>query len=235
MTNALCCALCIIVVFSVRQHPFSMPSLPPVLCWLLVANVVGFLTEQFFFPQVMRYFALWPMGDQVLRTANGLFAVPSFHVWQLLSYGFLHANISHIFFNMFGLWMFGRAIEHVWGGQRFLLYYLVCVIGAGICQLLTVSFLGSGSVAPTIGASGGVFGILLAFGMMFPNARVMLLIPPIPMAAKWLVIGYGALELFFGVTGTDPGVAHFAHLGGMAFGLVLILYWRRQAMGTGRR
>src|SRR5699024_4626031 len=131
-------------------------------------------------------------------------------------------------------WMFGRAVEYVWGGTRFLLYYLVCVIGAGVCQLLTLYFFGSGVPAPTIGASGGLFGILLAVGLMFPNARVMLLIPPIPMKAKWLVVGYGALELFFGVTGTQPGVAHFAHLGGMAFGLALILYWRKQAL-SGRR
>src|SRR5699024_5154077 len=157
------------------------------------------------------------------------YSVPAFHFWQLLSYGFLHANLSHLFFNMFGLWMFGRAVEYIWGGQRLLLYYLVCVVGAGICQLLTVSFISGGIPAPTIGASGGVFGILLAFGMMFPNARVMLLIPPIPMTAKWLVVGYGALELFLGFSGWQPGVAHFAHLGGMAFGFALIMYWRQQA------
>src|SRR5699024_193335 len=150
---------------------------------------------------------------------QGLVLAPSFQFWQLLSYGFLHAGFSHLFFNMFGLWMFGRAVEYVWGGARFLLYYLVCVIGAGICQLLTLYFFSAGYATPTVGASGGLFGILLAFGMMFPNARVMLLIPPIPVTAKCLVIGYGALELFCGVTGTQPGVAHFAHLGGMAFGL----------------
>lgn len=202
--------------------------------WLLIANGIGFVLKQVFYPQVLLYFALWPPGDTLVRTAAGLQQV-SFHFWQLLSYGFLHASLGHIFFNMFGLWMFGRAIEHVWGGRRLLLYYLVCIVGAGLCQLLTVSWLGATTAGPTVGASGGVFGILLAFGMMFPNARVMLLIPPIPMTAKWLVVGYGALELFLGFTGWQPGVAHFAHLGGMAFGLVLILYWRHQAMHGSRR
>lgn len=219
--------------FLMQQHPFAMSSLPPMVRWLLIANVIGFLAEKVFAPQLMVYMALWPLGDNVVRLQQGLFMLPSFHVWQLLTYGFLHANLSHIFFNMFGLWMFGRAIEYVWGGKRFLLYYLVCVVGAGLCQLAVVSYFGP--PMSTIGASGGVFGVLLAFGMMFPNARVMLLIPPIPMTAKWLVIGYGALQLFMGVTGTMPNVAHFAHLGGMAFGLLLILYWRHQARPGQRR
>ena len=134
---------------------------------------------------------------------------------------------------MFGLWMFGRVVEQVWGGQRFLIYYLVCVVGAGVTQVVVLYLFSPGEVVPTVGASGGLFGVLLAFGMMFPNARVMLLIPPIPMTAKWLVIGYGALELFFGVTGTQAGVAHFAHLGGMAFGFAMIMYWRHNPPGRG--
>ncbi|MDN5939926.1 MAG: rhomboid family intramembrane serine protease [Salinisphaera sp.] len=175
---------------------------------------------------MVTYLALWPLGDHLVQTPRGTMSLPSFHFWQLISYGFLHGGITHILFNMFGLWMFGRVVEQVWGQWRFLIYYLVCVAGAGVCQLLVQVL--TGQPYPTIGASGGVFGVLLAFGMMFPNARVMLLIPPIPMTAKWLVIGYGALELFFGVTGVAPGVAHFAHLGGMAFGFALILYWRHQ-------
>jgi len=188
--------------------------------WLLIANGLGFLAEIYAFEPVLQYFALWPIGTPE--------NAPPFQLWQLLTYGFLHGGFGHLFFNMFGLWMFGRILEQVWGQKRFLIYYLVCIVGAGVIQLLTLTIMGQEQIFPTLGASGGVFGILLAFGMLFPNARVMLLIPPIPMKAKWLVVGYGALELFFGVTGTQAGVAHFAHLGGMAFGFALIIYWRNQ-------
>lgn len=188
--------------------------------WLLIANGLGFLAEIYAYETVLLNFALWPFDTPA--------QAPGFQVWQLLTYGFLHGGFGHLFFNMFGLWMFGRILEQVWGQRRFLIYYLVCVVGAGVIQLLTLMWLSPDQAYPTLGASGGVFGILLAFGMLFPNARVMLLIPPIPMTAKWLVIGYGALELYFGVTGTQAGVAHFAHLGGMAFGFGLIIYWRNQ-------
>ena len=141
------------------------------------------------------------------------------------SYGFLHDpnGLAHIFFNMFGLWMFGRDLERLMGPQRVLIYYMACVIGAGIIQLIVVEF--QGEVYPTLGASGGLFGILLAYGMAFPNRTVMLLIPPIPMKAKYFVIVYGVLELFLGVSGYAPGVAHFAHLGGMLFGFLLLRHW----------
>lgn len=203
-----------------RQDPFAITAVPPMIKWLLIANGIGFLLQLNFLQPMMIYFALWPLG-----AGPGM---PSFAPWQLLTYGFLHGNFAHLFFNMFGLWMFGRVIEEVWGQRRFLIFYLVCIVGAGITQLLTLALFSPGQPHPTVGASGAVFGILLAFGMMFPNARVMLLFPPIPMTAKWLVIGYGGLELFFGVTGTASGVAHFAHLGGMAFGFALIMYWRNQ-------
>ncbi len=203
-----------------QQDPFAVTRVPPMIKWLLIANGLGFLAEIYAYQPVLLNFALWPIGSPA--------EVPGFQVWQLFTYGFLHGGFGHLFFNMFGLWMFGRILEQVWGQKRFLIYYLVCVVGAGVIQLLTLMFMSPDQVYPTLGASGGVFGILLAFGMMFPNARVMLLIPPIPMTAKWLVVGYGALELFFGVTGTQAGVAHFAHLGGMAFGFVLITYWRNQ-------
>ncbi len=200
---------------------------------LMAATVIGlpFARQTF----KLAHFALWPFGEYPVGTSNGPSTV-GFSVWQLLSYGFLHGGFGHLFFNMFGLWMFGRVIEQVWGGQRFLLYYLVCVVGAGITQVVVLYLMSSPQPVPTVGASGGLFGILLAFGMMFPNARVMLLIPPIPMTAKWLVVGYGALELFFGVTGTQAGVAHFAHLGGMAAGFVMIMFWRQQGtwMSRGR-
>jgi membrane associated rhomboid family serine protease len=136
----------------------------------------------------------------------------------------------HVAFNMLALVMFGAPLEYTWGNKRFLSYYLVCVAGAGVCQLLVGAWAvqQGGDVYPTIGASGGVFGLLLAYGMLFPNQRVMLLIPPIPMKARTLVIVYGAIELFLGASGFQPGVAHFAHLGGMLFGWLLIRYWRGQ-------
>jgi membrane associated rhomboid family serine protease len=152
--------------------------------------------------------------------------------WQLLSYGFLHdpGNFAHLIFNMLALLMFGAPLEYVWGNRRFLTYYLTCVAGAGLCQLLVGSWavMQGGSAYPTIGASGGVFGLLLAYGMLFPNQRVMLLIPPIPMKARTLVFVYGAIELLLGFSGLQPGVAHFAHLGGMLFGYLLIRHWRGQ-------
>ena len=216
-----------------RQDPFAVSSVPPMIKWLLIANGIGFLFQLNAPALVLRHFALWPLGQALLSTPQGPVPV-GFELWQLLTYGFLHGSFGHLFFNMFGLWMFGRIVEHVWGGTRFLIYYLVCVVGAGITQVLVLALFSPGQMIPTLGASGGLFGILLAFGIMFPNARVMLLIPPIPMTAKWLVIGYGALELFFGVTGTQAGVAHFAHLGGMAFGFAMIMYWRNQARGRRR-
>ncbi|MGB7755434.1 MAG: rhomboid family intramembrane serine protease [Salinisphaera sp.] len=208
-----------------RSNPLALTAVPPMIKWLLIANGIGFLLR-IYDPQLMiLHFALWPLGSYPVG-ATGISV--GFKPWQLISYAFLHANFFHLFFNMFGLWMFGRVLEQVWGQARFLLFYTVCVVGAGLTQLVVVSFIQAGPIAPTLGASGGVFGILLAFGMMFPNVRVMLLIPPIPMPAKYFVLGYGALELFFGVTGTEAGVAHFAHLGGMAFGFILLMIWRRQ-------
>jgi membrane associated rhomboid family serine protease len=147
--------------------------------------------------------------------------------WQVLSYGFMHGSWTHLLVNMFVLWMFGREIELRWGTVRFAVYFFVCVIGAGIIQLIVASLaLRSGSLYPTVGASGGTCGLLLAYGMLFPYRRIMLLIPPIPMEARYLVILVGALELVSGISGLTPGIANFAHLGGMLFGLILILFWR---------
>jgi len=159
----------------------------------------------------------------------------NFRVWQLVTYGFLHGNLTHLFFNMLALFMFGSDIERLWGPRRYLVYYFACVVTAALAQLAVSVLMSSGSY-PTIGASGGVFGVLLAFGMMFPRRMVMLLFPPIPMRAWVLVTVYGAIELFMGITGTQAGVAHFAHLGGMAGGFLLIQYWRgRLPMRPGRR
>jgi membrane associated rhomboid family serine protease len=150
----------------------------------------------------------------------------------LLTYGFLHGGLTHLFFNMFALYMFGGEIERLLGSRRFLTYYLACVIGAAVAQLVVVSNVTMPPI-PTVGASGGVFGLLLAFGMAFPQRRIMLLFPPIPMPAWLFVTLYGLLELYLGVTGSGQGVAHFAHLGGMVAGYALLVYWRGQARRPG--
>ena len=193
-------------------------SLPPVVFALLVLNGLVFALQQSeaFAGPLLFNLGLWPATAE-----NSPFAP-----WQVVTYSFLHGGLPHLFFNMFALWMFGRNIEWLMGSRRFLIYYMTCVIGAAVVQLIVAST--QTMIYPTFGASGGVFGILLAFGMAFPNRMIMLLIPPIPMKAKYFVILYGVLELYFGVTGIAPGVAHFAHLGGMFFGYLLIQYWRRQ-------
>ena len=211
--------------------PFNLPHITKI---LLIANIVGFALQWLLGDARMQVFELWPLGDSLYDPTG---SAPSFMPWQLLTYGFLHGGWSHIIFNMLALAMFGAPLEYTWGERRFLTYYLVCVFGAGLCQLLVASMaVSQGELAyPTVGASGGVFGLLLAYGMLFPNQRVMLLFPPIPMKARTLVILYGVFELSLGLTGLQPGVAHFAHLGGMLFGWLLIRYWRGQPPFGGRR
>ena len=140
---------------------------------------------------------------------------------------FLHANFEHVFFNMFALWMFGRTLEYELGSRRFLVYYMVCGIGAALIQMLAAWASGEYYIQ-LVGASGAVMGLLLAFGVMHPNAMIVLLIPPIPMKAKWFVIIYGVIELFLGWTGYGGNVAHFAHVGGMLWGFLLLHYWKRR-------
>jgi membrane associated rhomboid family serine protease len=201
------------------------PRLPPVTQALLIGNVAVFLLQQLLGDDTFAPFMLWPISD-----FDAFSPGQNFQIWQLLTYGFLHGGFSHLLFNMLALYMFGGPLEQTWGNKRFLTYYLVCVAGAGLCQLLVGWWMVSngGDPYPTLGASGGIFGLLLAFGMLFPNQRVMLLFPPIPMKARTFVIVFGALELIMGFTGWQPGVAHFAHLGGMLFGWLLIRYWRGQ-------
>ena len=201
------------------------PRLPPVIQALLIGNVAVFLLQLLLGDDTFAPFMLWPLSD-----FDAFSPGKNFQIWQLLTYGFLHGGFSHLLFNMLALYMFGGPLEQTWGNKRFLTYYLVCVAGAGLCQLLVGWLMVSngGDPYPTLGASGGVFGLLLAFGMLFPNQRVMLLFPPIPMKARTFVIVFGALELVMGFTGWQLGVAHFAHLGGMLFGWLLIRYWRGQ-------
>jgi membrane associated rhomboid family serine protease len=196
----------------------------PVTTALIAANVAMFLLEQVS-PGVIFAFALWPIGA-------GNAAGASFAPWQLVTYSFLHGGMLHLAFNMFALYMFGGMVERVFGSRRYLTYYFVCVVSAALTQLVFAAI--SGGLYPTVGASGGVFGLLLAYAIYFPNNRVMLLFPPIPMPARVFVLFYAAIELFLGVTGTQEGVAHFAHLGGMIGGFALLRYWRRGSIGGPR-
>ncbi len=196
---------------------------PPVIKNLLIINALVFMAQLVYDQVLVSWFGLWPLGSPYVNA--------HFWPWQLVTYGFLHSTrgFTHIRFNMFALWMFGVQLENTWGSKRFAIYYFVCLIGAGFIQLIVATLAANGAVPniyPTVGASGAVFGILLAFGMIFPNQVIMLIFPPIPMKAKWFVLGYGAIELFFAVSGTQAGVANFAHLGGMLFGFLLIMYWR---------
>jgi membrane associated rhomboid family serine protease len=198
------------------------PAMTPVARSLLIACVLVFGLQHLLGDAATMPFALWPLGDN----PGGL----PFQPWQIVTYAFLHSpsNFAHIFFNMFALYMFGPEIERLIGSKRFALYYFVCVIGAALVQLW-VQTMSSGPTGPTVGASGGIFGLLLAYGMAFPRRKLMLIFPPIPMPAWLFVTLYGLLELVLGVSGAASGVAHFAHLGGMLGGLLLILYWRSQA------
>ena len=166
------------------------------------------------------YLGLWPLG-----TASIYGGMPGFQPWQIITYGFLHGSPMHIFVNMFALYMFGGQLERLFGPKRFLNLYLASIIAAGLSQLAYAAFTGADPY-PTIGASGGVFGILLAFAMYFPRQTIMLLIPPIPMPAWLFVTLYGLVELFLGVSGREINVAHFAHLGGMLGAWLMIQYWR---------
>ena len=195
------------------------PSLtnPPVALIIIGLCVIIFLLQG----GLPASLALWPLESG------------RFQPWQLISYGFLHGSFNHIFFNLFAVWMFGLQIERVWGSQRFLLYYVVCLLGAALTQLLVQQL--NGGMYPTIGASGAVFGLLLAFGVMFPNNRIFLIFLPVPIKAKWFVVIYAAVELLFGVTDTMPQVAHFAHLGGLIGGAALLWYWGWRPSMTWKR
>ncbi len=190
--------------------------MPPVTTALIVANVAIFLLFSGT-GDLLTSLALWPLGAAQVTGVG-------FAPWQLVTYAFLHGSVLHLLFNMFALYMFGSAIELVFGSRRYLAYYLVCVVSAGLTQILVASM--TGEFYPTVGASGGVFGLLLAYALYFPNNRVMLLFPPIPMPARVFVLLYAALELVMGVAGAQSGVAHFAHLGGMVGGFLMLRYWR---------
>jgi rhomboid family protein len=202
-------------------------DLPPATLALLIANIAVFgLMSMGFGDWLIVHAALWPLGPQQLAGYDqGVPVYVGFHWWQLLSYAFLHGGWAHIGFNMLALYMFGGPIEHLFGARHYLFYYLFCAVIAAVAHLSVVHFF-TGGFYPTLGASGAIFGLLLAFGMMYPQARIIALILPIPLPAWIAVIGYMLLELFLGITGTQAGVAHFAHLGGAVGGFLLIQYWR---------
>ncbi|MCL4182205.1 MAG: rhomboid family intramembrane serine protease [Burkholderiaceae bacterium] len=191
---------------------YPVPVLTPFVQFLILANVIGFLVENLLGPLTFHWFALWPGWASVL-------AAP----WTLVSYSFLHAGLTHLLFNMFALWMFGSDLERVWGTRRLALGYFLGVVTGAIAQIMFGEMFG-GQGLPVVGASAGVFAVLLGYAVVFPNRTVMLLFPPIPMPARVFVLLYAALELVLGVSGTASGVAHFAHLGGMLGGWIAYKY-----------
>ncbi|HEX8386156.1 MAG TPA: rhomboid family intramembrane serine protease [Rubricoccaceae bacterium] len=225
------------------RPPSAFSSIPPVVKNLLILNGLAFLAQAVFdwlpggeggsIGPVMWWGALWPVGGAPLAEASGVLA-PAFYPWQLVTSAFLHGGIAHIAFNLFGLFMFGGVVERSLGSRRFAFFYLVSVLGASALQLAVVSapFVAGtatvGDIFPTVGASGGVLGVMAAFGMLFPRERVFIFPLPVPIEARWFVLGYAALSLYAGVSGTGGNVAHFAHLGGMVAGALLLLFWRYQ-------
>jgi membrane associated rhomboid family serine protease len=156
---------------------------------------------------------------------------PFFKPWQVLTHMFMHGGFTHILFNMFGVWMFGSRLEQMWGAKRFINFYLITGVGAAMLHTIVQSYEISQGLylanVPTLGASGALFGILVAFAMYWPNTELFFIFLPIPIKAKYLVLGYAAFELFSGISGFQPGIAHFAHLGGALFGFLLVKYWNK--------
>ena len=193
-----------------NQRAFNQGASPlsdtPVSFGVIILCTIIFLT------------AFQPLGFMLWPLESGVFAP-----FQLVTYGFLHGSFNHLFFNMFAVWMFGTPLERAWGSKRFAGFYAACVVGAALVQLLVQHL--EGGIYPTLGASGGVFGLLLAYGVMWPENRIFLIFFPVPVKAKWFVLIYGAIELLLGVSKTATGIAHFAHLGGMIFGAVLLFRW----------
>lgn len=189
--------------------------MPPVVKNLLIINTLVFMVTE-----------MLPVGNVVFEYCALSLGTPFFHAYQFFTYMFLHANFQHLFFNMFALYMFGSRLEYELGSKRFLIYYTICGVGAALFQYLTAITLGELPLI-LVGASGAVMGLLLAFGVMHPNERLLLLIPPMPIKAKWLVIGYIVLEIFMGWRGVG-NVAHFAHVGGMLWGFLLLHWWKRR-------
>jgi membrane associated rhomboid family serine protease len=199
----------------------------PVTTALIALNVLAYAAESLFGDVMVAKLALWPLGHFALAE---LHTTVGFQPWQLVTSAFLHAGVLHLFLNMFALFMFGRDVEGTLGAKRFLALYFTAVLTAAATQLVVAAVSSTNPPVPTLGASGGVFGVLLAFGWLFPRTRVTPLFPPIPMPAWVFVTFYGLIELANGVLGTDAGVAHFAHLGGMLGAAALLFHWGRREL-----
>jgi rhomboid family protein len=192
---------------------------------LIAANVAIFALQAVYNDALISIFALWPIGRYHVEDLQ---AVVGFEPWQLITYAFLHANLAHIGLNMWALFLFGRDVERTLGARHYILLYFSAVVSAALVQLAAVTATRHPGIYPTIGASGGIFGVLLAFGVLYPRRTVMLIFPPVPMPAWLLVSVFGLIELASGVLGTEAGVAHFAHLGGMLGAYLELRYWRQR-------
>lgn len=192
----------------------------PVTFSLLLLCSLLFLAESAGGYTLFDWFALWPLGSFGAAASAG----SQFYPWQLLTYAVLHGSPLHLILNLYALWLFGVPLERRWGPRRFAFFFGACVVGAALAHLAVAAFAltQGGAVHPVVGASGGVFGLLLAFGLIYPDVELMLLFPPIPIKALWFAVGYGVVELAAGVAGTSAGIAHFAHLGGMLTGYLLL-------------
>lgn len=192
-----------------------MRYLPPAVKNLLIINIIVFIGTELIGDPMYQLFALFPIGS------------PFFRWWQFVTHMFMHGNFMHIFFNMWSLIVFGPMLERLWGSKKFLIFYFVCGLGAALCHELVLLTQPLSNI-PTVGASGAIYGLLLGFGMLYPNYVLTLVFPPVSLKAKWFVAIFAGIELLTGVLGTHDGVAHFAHLGGMLFGLILILIWKKK-------
>lgn len=209
-----------------------MANVPTVTRNLIIINVIVFVAFMINEEFMTRTFALFYPTS------------PLFHSWQIVTHMFMHGGFWHILFNMYTLWMFGSVLERMIGERKYLIFYFVCGLGAvalhlGVEYLQAQTLLASGSAGalqsyadlqrtPTVGASGAIYGVIIGYAMLFPESRLTLLFPPVTLSAKWMVIIFAAIELLTGVTGTAANVAHFAHLGGMLFGWLLITYWKKK-------
>lgn len=213
-----------------------LSNLPPVTKGLLIANAVAFLL-QMLVGGALDLFMLWPLGETSL---DPLSRAPTFLPWQLVSYGFLHGSFMHLFFNMLAVLMFGAPLEYIWRERRFATFYFSCLIGAGVCQLMVSSWTLAtyGITTNTVGASGAVYGLVLAYGLVFPHQRIAVFPLPVMLSARTVAILYGVTALFYGAFGSRDGIAHFAHLGGMLVGWLLLRYWSGKppfGKGSGKR
>lgn len=196
---------------------------PLVTVWLVIVNTVVWAAQAFLGDRPLLRYALWPLGEHVLATLDGRPIVVGFAPHQLVSYGFLHADVTHLAFNLVGLVVFGPLIERCMGAGHFLFFYFFCLLAAGLLQLMNAS---GGPPIPTVGASGAVYGLLVAAALLYPQRRLLLFPLPLELRVRTLALVLGGLALAHGVLGSQAGVAHFAHLGGMLGGFLLVQYWR---------